>query len=91
MPSRAPAETGGVKIRPFLTTKMFSPVHSLTYPCGERRMASSYPALSASILAIDELMYIPVPLAAGGMALGSWRCHELIFIRTPLARPSSPR
>ena len=30
MPSSAPAETGGVMIRPFLTMKMFSPVHSLT-------------------------------------------------------------
>ena len=30
MPSSAPADTGGVMIRPPLTTKMFSPVHSLT-------------------------------------------------------------
>ena len=27
-------------------------------------------------------MYMPVPLAAGGMALGSWRCQEEIFMRT---------
>ena len=40
---------------------------------------------------IDELTYMPVPLAAGGMALGSWRCHELIFMRTPRWMPSSPR
>ena len=30
MPSRAPADDGGVMIRPLRTTKMFSPVHSLT-------------------------------------------------------------
>jgi hypothetical protein len=54
-------------------------------------MASSYPAFNASTLAIDELMYMPVPLAAGGMELGSWRCQELILQRTPLATPSSPR
>ena len=30
MPSRAPAESGGVMMRPPRTTKMFSPVHSLT-------------------------------------------------------------
>ena len=30
MPSRAPAEVGGVMITPSLTMKMFSPVHSLT-------------------------------------------------------------
>src|SRR5581483_8475696 len=91
MPSSAPADVGGVMILPLRTTKMFSPVHSLTYPCGDRMIASSYPALSASTLAIEELMYMPVPLAAGGMALGSWRCHELTFMRTPFWMPSSPR
>ena len=30
IPSKAPADTGGVKMRPPLATKMFSPVHSLT-------------------------------------------------------------
>ena len=30
MPSRAPALTGGVMMTPSRTTKMFSPVHSLT-------------------------------------------------------------
>ena len=34
---------------------------------------------------------MPVPLAAVGTALGSWRRHELIFTETPLATPSSPR
>ena len=34
---------------------------------------------------------MPVPLAAVGTALGSWRCHELTFTDTPLATPSSPR
>ena len=34
---------------------------------------------------------MPVIFAAGGIAFGSWRCHELIFIFTPLARLSSPR
>ena len=34
---------------------------------------------------------MPVPLAAVGTALGSWRRHELILTETPLATPSSPR
>ena len=42
-------------------------------------------------LAIDELMYIPVPLAAGGIEFGLWRSHDEIIMRTPLAMPSSPR
>ena len=42
-------------------------------------------------MAIDEFTYMPVPFAAGGMALGSCRCHELIFTRTPCWMPSSPR
>src|SRR6478672_3041739 len=91
MPSRAPADTGGVSRRPCLTTNRFSPVHSLTYPCGDRRMASSYPAFSASTLAMDEFTYMPTPLAATGTALGSWRCQVEIFRRTPCLTPSSPR
>jgi hypothetical protein len=72
MPSRAPeSELGGVSRRPLRTMKMFSPVHSLTFPSGASRMASSYPALMASTLASDEFTYIPVPLAAVGTALGS--------------------
>src|SRR5580692_9269083 len=92
MPSRAPASAVfGVKITPLRTMKTFSPVHSLTVPFGASKMASSYPALIASTLASDELTYIPVPLAAVGTALGSWRRHELILHVTPLAMPSSPR
>ena len=34
---------------------------------------------------------MPVPLAAVGTALGSWRRQELILADTPLATPSSPR
>src|SRR5580698_5081258 len=92
MPHRAPeSDVGGVISRPLLTMKMFSPVHSLTLPSGASRMASSYPAFSASTLASDEFTYMPVPLAAVGTALGSCRRHELIFVETPLATPSSPR
>ena len=92
MPSSAPAsEVGGVTRTPSRTMKMFSPVHSLTLPSGASRIASSYPALIASTLASEEFTYIPVPLAAVGTALGSWRRHELILHVTPLATPSSPR
>src|SRR5580698_7833944 len=92
MPANAPAsEEGGVTSTPSRTMKMFSPVHSLTVPLGASRMASSYPPLRASTLASDELTYMPVPLAAVGTALGSWRRHELILHVTPLAMPSSPR
>jgi hypothetical protein len=42
MPCSAPAsEVGGVEITPSRTTKMFSPVHSLTFPSGANKMASS--------------------------------------------------
>ena len=42
MPASAPAsEVGGVMMTPSCTTKMFSPVHSLTLPLGASRMASS--------------------------------------------------
>ena len=41
MPSSAPAVRGGVMMVPLRMTKMFSPVHSLTYPWGDSRMASS--------------------------------------------------
>ena len=41
MPSSAPADDGGVMSRPFLAMKMFSPVHSLTQPCGLSMTASS--------------------------------------------------
>ncbi len=92
IPSRAPeSEVGGVSSRPSRTTKRFSPVHSLTWPSGASRMASSYPALIASTLASEEFRYMPVPLAAVGTALGSWRRQELILADTPLATPSSPR
>ena len=66
-------------------------MHSLTWPSGASRIASSYPALIASTLAREELTYMPVPLAAVGTALGSCRRHELILTDTPLATPSSPR
>ena len=36
-------------------------------------------------------MYMPVPLAAGGITLGSMRCHDDTFMRTPCLMPSSPR
>ena len=42
-------------------------------------------------MASDEFTYMPVPLAAVGTALGSWRCHEDTLSRMPLATPSSPR
>ena len=41
MPSRAPAESGGLRSLPWRATKMFSPVHSLTKPCGLSMIASS--------------------------------------------------
>ncbi len=41
MPSRAPADRGGVMRRPWRATKMFSPVHSATKPCGFSNRASS--------------------------------------------------
>ena len=41
MPSSAPAASGGVRSLPWRATKMFSPVHSLTKPCGFSMMASS--------------------------------------------------
>src|SRR5271165_2127179 len=92
IPARAPdSEVGGVMMRPPRTTKMFSPVHSDTRPSDARRRASSYPALSASTLASEEFTYMPVPLAAVGTALGSWRCHEETLRRMPFATPSSPR
>ena len=34
---------------------------------------------------------MPVPLAATGLMFGSMRRHVEIFMRTPLAMPSSPR
>jgi hypothetical protein len=54
-PSRAPADIGGVYTVPLRTTKMFSPAHSLTRPCGLRMMVPSYPARMASVWANDEL------------------------------------
>jgi hypothetical protein len=41
MPSRAPADSGGVINRPFRPTKMFSPVHSDTRPSRFSMIASS--------------------------------------------------
>ena len=41
MPSRAPAERGGVMNRPWRATKMFSPVHSETRPVLLSMIASS--------------------------------------------------
>ncbi len=41
MPSRAPADSGGVMSSPWRATKMFSPVHSLTRPSGLSMIASS--------------------------------------------------
>ena len=55
IPSRAPADSGGVSTIPLRFTKMFSPVHSATRPLGASMIASSYPALRASTLASDEL------------------------------------
>ena len=66
-------------------------MHSDTRPSGASSTASSYPAFRASTLARDELMYMPVALAAVGTAFGSWRCHDDTFNRMPLATPSSPR
>jgi hypothetical protein len=41
MPGRIDVESGGVTMRPFLTTKMFSPGPSATNPWSVRRMPSS--------------------------------------------------
>jgi len=57
MPSRHPAENGGVYRTPSFTMKMFSPGPSVTWPAMLSMIPSSYPALSASILASPELMY----------------------------------
>ena len=41
MPSSAPAASGGEMRMPWRATKMFSPEHSATKPCGESMIASS--------------------------------------------------
>ena len=41
MPGRIDIASGGVRIRPSLTTKMFSPGPSATYPSWESMIASS--------------------------------------------------
>ena len=51
IPYNAPAESGGVNIWPDFTMKMLSPVHSATKPWAFNMIASSQPALFASILA----------------------------------------
>ena len=58
-------------MRPSRTTKTFSPVASEMRPPVVHMSASSYPARTASTLASEELMYIPVALAAVGIARGS--------------------
>ena len=60
-----------MKMRPSRTTKTFSPVASEIRPPVVHMIASSYPASIASTLARQELMYIPVALAAVGIARGS--------------------
>ena len=55
IPGRIDEERSGVSITPFLIMKMFSPEPSAIWPVSERRMASSYPARSASITASIEL------------------------------------
>ena len=92
MPARAPAsDAEGVMRTPSRIMKMFSPEHSEIRPSGPSMSASSKPARRASTLARPELMYMPVALAAVGMAFGSCRRHDEVMRRAPLAAPSSPR
>ena len=64
---------GGVVSTPSRTTNTFSPEPSARKPCSFSRMASSKPALSASILASCELRYCPEALAAAGTVFGPMR------------------
>ncbi|OPX58877.1 MAG: hypothetical protein A4E29_01454 [Methanomassiliicoccales archaeon PtaB.Bin134] len=54
MPSRIPADTGGVSSRPPFTMKTFSPVPSATVPLALSMSASSQPCWMASSLAMTE-------------------------------------
>ncbi len=91
MPGRQDDVVGGVDSTPSRTTKTFSPEPSARKPCSFRRIASSKPALSASIFASCEFRYCPDALAAAGTVFGPIRRHDEVVTRTPVSSASSPR
>ena len=63
--------------------KMFSPEPSETWPSSLSMIASSKPAVSASVLARAELMYAPVTLARTGIDWSSVRRQDEVTTCTP--------